>query len=40
MCLEPNAETKGLSCRKYKVCSPCIDSAIEARMHLLGRDKK
>ena len=40
ICLIDNAETRGISCGKYKVCSPCIDDAIEARMFLLGRDKK
>jgi len=40
MCLEEQAEAKGLRCGKYNVCTPCIDKSIEARMFLIGRDKQ
>lgn len=40
MCEKPNAESRGLHCGKYIVCSPCFDEAIEARMFLLGRMKE
>lgn len=39
MCLEQNAEERGVRCGKYRVCSPCLDKSIEARMFLIGRDK-
>ena len=40
MGLEPNAQERGLRCGKYRICSPCLDASIEARMFLIGRDKK
>ncbi len=39
ICERTNAEAVGLRCGKYKVCSPCLDEVIEARMQLLGRAK-
>lgn len=40
MCREENAESRGLRSGKYKVCEPCITKSIEARMFLIGRDKR
>jgi len=39
MCLKDNAENRGIICGTYKVCQPCIDESIHARMWLLGRGK-
>ncbi len=40
ICERPNAESRGLRCSKYNVCSPCLDEVVEARMQLLGRAKQ
>jgi len=40
MCLEDNAESKGMRCGKYKVCDPCVDASIHARMWLMGKGKE
>lgn len=40
MCLIDHAEQRGITCGKYKVCSPCIEESIHARMWLIGRGKE
>ena len=39
MCLKENAENRGIKCGKYKVCDPCVEASIHARMWLMGRGK-
>ena len=40
MCLEDDAESRGVRCSKYTICNPCIDESIHARMWLIGKGKE
>tara|TARA_R110001592_G_scaffold224032_2_gene479545 strand:- start:3392 stop:3529 length:138 start_codon:yes stop_codon:yes gene_type:complete len=35
MCMKDNAETRGVHCGVYRVCSPCVNESIHARMWLI-----
>lgn len=39
MCGRENAESRGIKCGKYKVCDPCVEESIHARMWLIGKSK-
>ena len=40
MCGKENAESRGIKCSKYKVCNPCVEESIHARMWLIGKSKE